>query len=283
MPARGTHIGPNRRRQQRPRLRRRVEGDDARVVNQLVRDRDDTCALDDAHVGVVDGGKHRVGKAAAMHDATDAEAVLVVRVARLAALQATASLHGNRPGLRDSARQTPVGWIDDERCAPRRRVVFAPMRDRRIRRVHFAGEDVDGREIAFVAHADLFDALSILRVGQELSRAELSRSFERHTVLAFTRPLALEIGVAPQRAHAPGSFRVGLCARCGRQPARVHQCRDCQHACGDRRDDPNVHCIAPVDDSRLDADGVLGGCLNCLNFDDGSSPISDRGRKLSGC
>jgi len=41
------------------------------------------------------------------------------------------------------------------------------MRDRCIRRVHFAGEDIDGREVALVAAPDIFNALRILRVGQE--------------------------------------------------------------------------------------------------------------------
>jgi hypothetical protein len=50
------------------------------------------------------------------------------------------------------------------------------VRDRRIGRVHFASEHVDGRQIALVAHADFFDPLGILFVGQERSRAELRRS-----------------------------------------------------------------------------------------------------------
>ena len=70
-----------------------------------------------------------------MDDAADAEAVIHVRVARLAALQAAAPLHGNRPGLRGSRRQTPVRRIDHQRSTPRRRVVFAPVRDRGIRPV----------------------------------------------------------------------------------------------------------------------------------------------------
>jgi hypothetical protein len=66
--------------------RRRVERDDARIVNQLVGDRDETRALDDPHVGVVDRREHRIRKASAVDETADAEAIVLVRVARLAAL-----------------------------------------------------------------------------------------------------------------------------------------------------------------------------------------------------
>ena len=136
-----------------------------------------------------------------MDDAADAEAVLVVRVARLAAEQAAAPLHGNRPGRRRARRKTAIRRIDHERGAPRRRVVFAPVRNRGGRALHAAGQDVDGREVLLIADADVLHALRVLLVGQELPRAVLRGPLERHAVLAFGRPLAMQIGVAPRRAR----------------------------------------------------------------------------------
>ena len=89
------------------------------------------------------------------------------------------------------------------------------MRDRRIRRVHLAGQHIDRRQIPLVTDPDLFEPLGILVVGQELSRAELRRPLEGHTVFAFTRPLALEIRVAPRRPLDPLSPPVCVpAARC---------------------------------------------------------------------
>jgi hypothetical protein len=50
---------------------------------------------------------------------------------------------------------------------------------------------IDWREIALVAKADVFEPLGVLLVGQELPRAELDRTLERHTVLALTGLLSL--------------------------------------------------------------------------------------------
>src|SRR4030095_16450741 len=126
-------------------------------------------------VGVVDGGKHRIGKAAAMDDAADAEAVVLVGVARLASLEAAAALRGNRSRLRRARRKMAIRWIDHQRGAPRRRVVFAPMRDRSVGALHFSGEHVNPREIALVARSDVLESLGVFRVGEELTRAVLRR------------------------------------------------------------------------------------------------------------
>ena len=73
-------------------------------------------ALDDPHVGVVDRREHRIRKTSTVDDTADAEAIVLVRVARLAALQAAAPLrHGKRPGLRRSRRETSIRRIDHER------------------------------------------------------------------------------------------------------------------------------------------------------------------------
>ena len=103
------------------RRRRRIDRDDARVVNQLVSDGDDARSLDDAEVGVVDRREHRIRESSAMDDAADAKAVVFVGVARLAARQAAAPLHGNGSGRCHARRKPAVGRIDDERGAPRRR------------------------------------------------------------------------------------------------------------------------------------------------------------------
>ena len=118
--ARVAHVHPDRRRQGRA-ARRSIERDDPRIVNQLVDDRDETRPLEDPHVGVVDRREHRIRKPSAVDDAADAEAVVLVRIARLATLQASARLrHGKRPGLRCSRRKTSIGRIDRRRtCAAR--------------------------------------------------------------------------------------------------------------------------------------------------------------------
>ena len=73
---------------------------------------DDARGLDDSEVGVINRGKHRVRESSTMDDAADPEAVVLVGVARLAALQAAAPLDGNRPGLCGARRQTPIWRID---------------------------------------------------------------------------------------------------------------------------------------------------------------------------
>ena len=185
------HVRADRRRQRRTPLRRRIDRDDARIVDQLVGDGDDARGLDDAEVGVIDRGKHRVRESSTMDDAADTEAVVLVGVARLAALQAAAPLHGNRSGGRHARREPAVGRIDDERGSPRRRVVFTPVRDRRVRRVDLAREHVNTRQIAFVADPNVFEAFRVFRVGEEPSRAVRRRTLEGHTVFPFAGPLAL--------------------------------------------------------------------------------------------
>ena len=121
------------------------------------------------------------------------------------------------------------------------------MRDRRIRRVHLAGQHIDRRQIPLVTVPDFFEPLGILVVGQELSRAELRRPLEGHTVFAFTRPLALQIGVAPRRPFDP----LPACLRAG-CALRDEVCRYDEHqqADEDPEGDSASHVIAPVTDSK---------------------------------
>jgi hypothetical protein len=70
------------------------------------------------------------------------------------------------------------------------------VRDRRTRSLHLSSEDVDPREVTLVANPGLVETPGIFLVVQELLRAELRWTFERHTVFAFARPLAVQIGVA---------------------------------------------------------------------------------------
>ena len=212
-----------------------------RVSCQLVGDGDVARGLRDPHVGVVDRRDHRVGKAAAVDDAADAEAVLVVRVARFAAEQAAAPLHGNRRGRRRARRKPTVGRIDHQRSAPRRRVVFAPVRNRGVRAPHGAGQDVHGLEVLLIANADVLHALRVLLVGQERPRAVLRGPLERHAVFTFGRPVATEIGVAPRRTRAPRGVVSGL--RTGRVSGsqQVHRYRDGEHSGGDRSSRPRCH------------------------------------------
>ena len=206
-----------------------------------------------------------------MHDAADAEAVVLVGVARLAALQAAAPLDGNRPGLCGSRRKTPVGGIDHERGAARDRVVFAPMRDRRIGPFDFAGEHVDPRQIALVADPDVIEPLGVFRVAEELPRAELGRPLQRHAVFTFRRPLALQIRVAPRRAFAPGPLRGLLCA--ARLRRQLNGYRERHGACRQRPDHPSVHVRVPRE-RVYGATAVSGtsGSAYCVNFDRGVWP-----------
>ena len=55
----------------------------------------------------------------------------------------------------------------------------------------FSGEHIDAGQIALVADRDIVQALGVFCVGQELSRAELRRPLERHTVFTLGGPLAL--------------------------------------------------------------------------------------------
>ena len=167
-----------------------------------------------------------------------------VRVARFAAEQAAAPLHGNRPGRRRARRKTAVRRIDHQRGAPRRRVVFAPVRNRGGRALHAAGQDVDGREVLLIADADVLHALRVLLVGQELPRAVLRGPLERHAVLALGRPLTLQIGVAPRRTRAPRRVASGL--RAGRVgcPHQVRRHRHREHAGGDRSS--RLRCHRPI-------------------------------------
>jgi hypothetical protein len=74
----------------------RLERDDACVVNQLVADRDEPRGLCTMRMfALYYGREHRIRKPPPVHDAADAETVVLVRIARLAALQAAASLHGS--------------------------------------------------------------------------------------------------------------------------------------------------------------------------------------------
>ena len=96
--------------------------------------------------------------------------------------------------------------------------------------VHAAGQDVDGREVLLVADADVLEALRVLLVGQELPRAVLRGPLERHAVLAFARPLALQIGVAPRRALAPRRFTVRLRVSRARRPTDIERRRNRERA-----------------------------------------------------
>src|SRR5215472_1341934 len=149
-------------------MRGRFDRDDACVVNQLVRNDDVPRSLRDSKIRVVDGRDHRVGEAAAMDDAADTETVVFVRVARLTAEQAAACLRLNGSRLRGSRRKAAVRRIDDERRAPRVRVVFTPVRDGRARPLDFSRKDVDGREVALVTGPYVLETARILLVGQKL-------------------------------------------------------------------------------------------------------------------
>src|SRR5262249_54128015 len=151
-----------------------------------------------------DRRKHRIRKTSAVDDAAYAEAVLLIGVARFAAEQAAALLRRNAPGLRRPRRHAAVGWIDHERSAPRVRVVFTPVRDRRARSFLSAGEHIDRREVALVPDPCVFEPFGVLLSGQKRARAELRGALERHAVLAFARPLTMQIGIAPSGAPAPG-------------------------------------------------------------------------------
>ena len=90
--ARVAHVHPNGRRHVL-RLRRRIDRNDTRVVKMSsLGDRNDTRSLNDSKIRVVDRREHCVRKAAAVHDTAHAEPVVLVRVARLAALQTAAPL-----------------------------------------------------------------------------------------------------------------------------------------------------------------------------------------------
>jgi hypothetical protein len=175
-----------------------------------------------------------------VHDAPDTEAVILVGVARLAALQAAAPLDGNRPGLCGARREPAVGRIDHQRGAPRGRVVFAPVRNRRIRCVDLSREDVDTCQIAVVADSDIVQSLGVLGVGQVRSRAELRRPLERHTVFTLGRPFALQIRIAPGGALAPPRV-AGRLRPATRVRWQVNRNGERHRACRDRADQPSVH------------------------------------------
>ena len=166
------------------------------------------------------------------------------RVARLPAEQAAASLHGNRPGRRRARRKTAVRRIDDERGAPRRRVVFAPVRNRGARAPHGARQNVHPLEVLLVADADVLHACRVLLVGQELPRTVLRGPLERHAVLALGGPLAMQVGVAPRRTRAPCRLGPGLRVDRACQPHRVRRHRHGEHGSGDRSS--RLRCHRPI-------------------------------------
>jgi hypothetical protein len=113
--------------------------------------------------------------------------------------------------------------------------------NRRVRRVHLAREDVYPFQIALVADAHVVDPLRVLGVGQECARAELRRPLEGDAVLAFGRPLTLQVRIAPRRPLAPDGFTPGLRARRGRSVVRPHT--EHQQACRDRQRTSTRHVV----------------------------------------
>ena len=51
-------------------------------------------------------------------------------------------------------------------------------------------------QVPFVADPDVLESFRIFLVGEEPPRAELCRALERHAVLPFGRPFALQVGIA---------------------------------------------------------------------------------------
>ena len=108
--------------------------------------------------------------------------------------------------------------------------------------------------------------LAVFLVGQKLSRAELRRPFERHAVFSFARPLALEIGIAPQRALAPGPVAARLRTGRSRQPDEMPRRGDGEHACGDRPVHPSIHVVTSATASLLMSFTLRGAVRRRANY-----------------
>jgi hypothetical protein len=185
-------------------MRPAVQGNDARVVDHLVRDCHVALRLEDSHIVVVARGKHHERQPDG--DAPIPQAAVLRRVGGTAS---AARRLGGRGSLTCSGRksgQPAVWWVDDQRAASRARCqVFVPMR-------RTGAHRAPGRHSIDVPGACPESLLQVLPIKEDFV-SNFDRAFKRDREIVVGGPDSFEVGIAPRCS--------GVCRSSFRRSQRV--------------------------------------------------------------
>ena len=178
-------------------VRTSIHGNDARLVDHLVRDDDEARALNDADdVAVAARVDDHVRPATARDDAAIAKAAIGPGVGRSAPLQRRCLCC--RPCLcfRCEWRHAAIRRIDDFRCACRLRVPELVPVSR-----PGAGFPTDGRRTFDIALRALLEHSGKFLVSEFHFAAKFSRPLERRIHIVVVRPEPLDVRITPRGAR----------------------------------------------------------------------------------